>query len=150
MKSGFVRVANNMADPEPPPEPTPFPIKIVSEPAPPPPVVDNLDLPVVTGKRSDGFYSTWEKFLAVEPERAKAISRAVQEVQQERDNVEKSPGDGLQVQENAGRSWEQAAEECRAKVAAIVDECRRLNQKYRDAIFDLEANQYCLQALTGR
>ncbi|KYG49847.1 hypothetical protein M433DRAFT_139740 [Acidomyces richmondensis BFW] len=54
------------------------------------------------------------------------------------------------VVESAATSYKQAAAECRAKVNAIVDECQRLNQKYRDAIFDLETNPYCLQSLTGR
>lgn len=34
-----------------------------------------------------------------------------------------------------------AAEQCRRKVAQIVKECRRVNQKYRDPHFDLELDQ---------
>ena len=138
-----------MADPE-PPQPVPFPIKIVGEPPPPP----SDDGPMVSdpppGKRSDVFYEAWEKFLAIEPKRPKATSTMAQKVEEEKESVEKSPGDGLQVKENAASSWEQAAAECKAKVAAIVEECKRLNQKYRDAIFDLEMNPYCLQSLSGR
>lgn len=36
------------------------------------------------------------------------------------------------------QSYEAAAEQCRRKVAQIVKECRRVNQKYRDPHFDLE------------
>jgi len=35
-------------------------------------------------------------------------------------------------------SYDEAAAVCRAKVAKIVKECRRVNQKYRDPHFDLE------------
>lgn len=36
------------------------------------------------------------------------------------------------------QSYEEAAAKCRHKVAQIVKECRRVNQKYRDPHFDLE------------
>lgn len=39
---------------------------------------------------------------------------------------------------NTQNSYEEAAAVCRAKVAKIVKECRRVNQKYRDPHFDLE------------
>ena len=35
-------------------------------------------------------------------------------------------------------SYEQAAATCKAKVEKIVQDCRRLNQKYKDAHFDIE------------
>jgi hypothetical protein len=41
---------------------------------------------------------------------------------------------------NALASYEEAAESCRKKIAKIVKECRRLNQKYRDPHFDIEAD----------
>jgi hypothetical protein len=41
---------------------------------------------------------------------------------------------------NALASYEQAVDSCRNKVAKIVKECRRLNQKYRDPHFDIEAD----------
>lgn len=41
---------------------------------------------------------------------------------------------------NALASYEEAVESCRKKVAKIVKECRRLNQKYRDPHFDIEAD----------
>lgn len=47
---------------------------------------------------------------------------------------------GLIPGQSAIASYEQAAEECRKKVEKIVRECRRLNQKYRDPHFDIEAD----------
>lgn len=40
--------------------------------------------------------------------------------------------------ENAVASYEEAAAICKEKVAKIVRECRRVNQKYRDPHFDIE------------
>ena len=149
MRSGFISIKAPMADPE-PPQPVPFPIRIVNDSGPPP----SDDGPMVSdgpsGKRSDYFYEAWDKFLAIEPKRAKTVSRMPRKTEEEKVAVERSPGDGLQVKENAASSWEHAVAECKAKVAAIVEECKRLNQKYRDAIFDLESNPYCLQNLNGR
>jgi hypothetical protein len=48
---------------------------------------------------------------------------------------------------NALASYDQAVAACRAKVAKIVKECRRLNQKYRDPHFDIEADFKRSQAL---
>lgn len=140
-----------MADPD-PPQPMPFPIKIVND-SPPPPSEDDGGPAGDSGSssnRTDYFYGAWDKFLALEPKRAKRISTPARKIEEEKKEVADTPGDGKQVEENASLSWEQAAAECRAKVAAIVDECKRLNQKYRDALFDLEASPYCLQGLTGR
>ena len=39
---------------------------------------------------------------------------------------------------NAVASYEQAAATCKAKVEKIVQDCRRLNQKYKDPHFDIE------------
>jgi hypothetical protein len=63
MKSGFIRVPVDMADPEPqPPEPLPFPVRIVRDPVPPPPPPEDSDLPTgCTGKRNDDFYRAWDK-----------------------------------------------------------------------------------------
>ncbi|WPH00465.1 Hypothetical protein R9X50_00329400 [Acrodontium crateriforme] len=155
MRSGFVRVLPPLlADLDPPPEPVPIPIRIVADPAPPPASIAggegpaNQDPP--PGKRNDRFYGAWDKFLALEPRRAKKTSTPARKLEEEKKEIEKSEGDGLQVKEGAATSWEQAAHECRQKVAAIVEECKRLNQKYRDAVFDIETNQYCMQSLTGR
>jgi len=41
---------------------------------------------------------------------------------------------------NALHSYDAAREQCVAKVDKIVKECRRLNQKYRDPHFDIEAD----------
>ncbi|EFX03067.1 calpain-like protein [Grosmannia clavigera kw1407] len=51
-----------------------------------------------------------------------------------------------------GTSYEEAAAQCRAKVAHIVKECRRVNQRYYDPHFDLERDLHsgiddCLQGL---
>lgn len=155
MRSKFIRQSTaptSMDDPK-PPQPTPFPIRIVQD----PPRSDPGDSetqtppdPIATGKKpSDYFYPAWDKFLAIEPARAKKTSSILQKTVAEREAVAANNGEGLQVEENASTSWEQAAEECKRKVEAIVEECTRLNQKYRDAIFDLEANEYCLKSLAG-
>ena len=151
MKSGFVRFPSPMADPD-PPQPIPFPIRIVNDP-PSPPSEDGERIVIdsgPSGNRTDYFYAAWDKFLALEPKRAKRTSRSARRVDEEKKEIAETPGDGKKVEENAALSWEQAAVECKAKVAAIIDECKRLNQKYRDALFDLEASPYCLQGLTGR
>ena len=49
-------------------------------------------------------------------------------------------------------SYDDAAAKCRAKVDKIVHECRRINRKYRDRRFDLEADlklgrRDCLESL---
>lgn len=41
---------------------------------------------------------------------------------------------------NVQASYEEAAALCRAKVDKIVKECRRVNKKYRDPHFDIEAD----------
>ncbi|PNP42229.1 hypothetical protein TGAMA5MH_05911 [Trichoderma gamsii] len=51
-------------------------------------------------------------------------------------------------------SYETAAAMCRAKVEKIVQECRRVNKKYRDPHFDLEADlklvrRDCLESLSN-
>ncbi|KAJ9141785.1 Calpain-1 catalytic subunit [Pleurostoma richardsiae] len=78
----------------------------------------------------------WSKFATKAPGQAInliprdqfAVKAAVK-----RDN-EKYGGGGQMAQ----KSYEEAAALCRAKVAMIVQECRRVNQKYRDPHFDLE------------
>ncbi len=54
-----------------------------------------------------------------------------------------------------GTSYEAARALCEAKVAKIVKECRRINQKYRDPHFDLELDlkkhrRFCLESLDNR
>lgn len=138
-----------MAEPD-TPQPPPFPIRIVRDP--PPQIPDDAseaatELP---SKRSDYFYDAWDKFLAIEPHRAKCASHMAHKVESLKESVQQTPGDGLQVDEKASTSWEHAVKQCKAKVAAIVEECKRLNQKYRDVLFNLEASPYCLQSLGGR
>jgi hypothetical protein len=53
----------------------------------------------------------------------------------------------------AMRSYEKAKAECVAAVEKIASECQRVNQKYRDAHFDIEfdlkmGRRYCLNGLT--
>ncbi|KAF1817906.1 cysteine proteinase, partial [Dissoconium aciculare CBS 342.82] len=45
----------------------------------------------------------------------------------------------------AAKSYRQAADECKARVAAIVKECERLNQKYQDRSFDLDNDMDCMK-----
>jgi hypothetical protein len=161
MRSGYVTVRlptkKTMSDPS-SPGPTPIPIRIVrDDPDPLPPPPDDLDLGLPdlntpAKHRTDNFYPAWDKFLAIEPKRAKKIDPTARKLEAEKKTVEDSSpqGEGLKIEENASKSLEQASAECRAKVAAIVAECKRLNQKYRDAIFDLETNPFCLQSLHGR
>lgn len=150
MKSGFVTIRTGMAEPE-PPQPLPFPVRIIRDPRPPSsPEMLKMPPPERISPKTDYFYQTWDRVLSVQPKRAKRVSRAVQKITEEKAEVSSNlPAEGLQVEENASTSWEQAAAECRAKVAAIVDECKRLNQKYRDAIFNPEATQYCFNNLMG-
>ena len=50
---------------------------------------------------------------------------------------------------NALASYEEAKESCTKKVNKIVKECRRLNQKYRDPHFDIEADFKRSQLIAG-
>ena len=56
--------------------------------------------------------------------------------------------EGLASRENAATSFAEAAETCRQKVRAIVAECKRLNKKYTDPMFDLRS-PHSLVSLTG-
>lgn len=54
----------------------------------------------------------------------------------------------------AGKSYDQAAAECKHAVERIAKECRRVNHKYRDSHFDIEFDlkrnrRDCLDALGG-
>ncbi|RFU77601.1 calpain family cysteine protease [Trichoderma arundinaceum] len=75
----------------------------------------------------------------------------------------KAPGKARVARKNAKASssstttqasYETAAAMCRAKVEKIVKECRRVNKKYRDPHFDLEADlklcrRDCLESLSN-
>lgn len=146
MRSGLSLVKRPEADPE-PPAPTPFPIKIVADT--PPPCDDALPDARSTEKRSDTFYEAWDKFLSIEPKRAKKASQSARRVEEQNRNVEETPGAGLEFRQNAALSLQQATEACKAKVAAIVAECQRLNRKYVDYAFNLEGGPDTLQNLNG-
>ena len=50
---------------------------------------------------------------------------------------------GPAIAENVTLSYETAKKQCIAKVAKIVRECRRINEKYSDPYFDLEDKTDC-------
>ncbi|KAL9004653.1 MAG: hypothetical protein Q9188_002544 [Gyalolechia gomerana] len=61
---------------------------------------------------------------------------------------------GLIHGQATGRSYEQAAADCKAAVNSISKECRRVNLKYRDPHFDIESDlkrnrRDCLDSLEG-
>jgi hypothetical protein len=61
---------------------------------------------------------------------------------------------GAIEEENALEPHEEAVQRCKAKVEAIVAECRRVNCKYSDPDFDVEFDlrhdrRLCLDALVG-
>ncbi|QIW99603.1 hypothetical protein AMS68_005121 [Peltaster fructicola] len=128
-----------------PPSSQPFTVRIIQDEPPRPPSPP----PEPPKPRSDHFYPAWDKFLAVQTTRAKVASKPGKALQQEKKLIEEEQPQGLRNRENIAYSWEEAAAECREKVAAIVEECKRLNQKYKDALFDLERNAYCLNNLRG-
>ncbi|KAK4556221.1 hypothetical protein LTR86_006918 [Recurvomyces mirabilis] len=145
--SGFLPTLAPMAEPD-TPQPTPFPIRIVTE---PPPPADLIGLPRLdTSKKNDFFYEAWDRFLALEPKRAKKTSALAKKIVEEKRGIEQKSGEGLSTKQNAATSWQEAADDCKAKVAAIVDECERLNRKYVDHAFDLEGGPYCLVNLEGQ
>ncbi|CAG8978983.1 hypothetical protein HYALB_00011027 [Hymenoscyphus albidus] len=76
----------------------------------------------------------WAKFDSKTPGRASTIlpkNRFAKKVN------EKEP-EGEVESENAVSSYEEASKACKEKVAKIVKECKRINQKYRDHHFDIE------------
>jgi hypothetical protein len=95
-------------------------------------------------------FPAWDKFLAKQPKRATKASKAAKKIVEVKAAVAESSGDGLESEENAAKSYRQAADECKARVAAIVKECERLNQKYQDRSFDLDNDMDCMLALDGQ
>lgn len=130
-----------------PVQPIPFPVRLIHDFPLEPAKVHKTKQP--TEERSDHFYPAWDKFVTGQPTRSKVATKPGKELQQEKDLVEKKLPQGLRIRENAALSWQEAADACKKKVAAIGEECQRLNQKYRDALFDLECNDYCLRDLAG-
>lgn len=82
------------------------------------------------------------KIYSILPENVYAKTKAAQ-----------SPA-GLVHGQATGKSYEQAAADCRAAVNKIAKECRRVNLKYRDPHFDIEFDlkrnrRDCLDSLIG-
>ncbi|KAI0108077.1 cysteine proteinase [Daldinia grandis] len=74
----------------------------------------------------------WNKFTTKAPGKATTIIPHNEYAEKAAKRSTKAVGANTQT------SYEEAAAVCRAKVAKIVKECRRVNQKYRDPHFDLE------------
>lgn len=133
-----------------PQEPTPIPIKLIYDTAKPAKQQPKDEKRKgKKNKKDDYFYPAWESFLSGQSNCSTRSSHHVRELEAEKEKITQEQPDGLRIEENAASSWEQAATACTAKVTAIAQECRRLNQKYRDAIFDLEENEFCLKNLAG-
>ena len=75
--------------------------------------------------------------MARTPNRAASTSSLARRVEQTQKSATHD-GRGLNTRATSSRSYEEACSICKAKVAAIVDECQRLNQRYRDNLFDVE------------
>ncbi|KAI1372573.1 cysteine proteinase [Hypoxylon crocopeplum] len=74
----------------------------------------------------------WSKFTTKAPGKATTIIPHNEYAEKVARRSTKAVGTNTQT------SYEEAAAVCKAKVAKIVKECRRVNQKYRDPHFDLE------------
>ncbi|KAI1350961.1 hypothetical protein F5Y01DRAFT_284225 [Xylaria sp. FL0043] len=75
----------------------------------------------------------WTKFTTKAPGKATTVIPS-NEYAERAARRSKKAGEGTTTQ----ASYDEAAAVCKAKVAKIVKECRRVNQKYRDPHFDLE------------
>ncbi|KAL0465849.1 calpain-B [Neurospora intermedia] len=93
----------------------------------------------------------WTKFTAKVPGKPTTVLPKNEYAERlAKRNSAKEVGGGT----NAQASFEEAAAICRAKVEKIVQECRRVNQKYRDPHFDLEydlktGRRDCLESLSN-
>ncbi|KAI2605715.1 cysteine proteinase, partial [Hypoxylon fragiforme] len=74
----------------------------------------------------------WAKFTTKTPGKATTVIPHNEYAEKAAQRSTKAVGTNTQT------SYEEAASICKAKVAKIVKECRRVNQKYRDPHFDLE------------
>ncbi|KAI0446932.1 hypothetical protein F4803DRAFT_501696 [Xylaria telfairii] len=74
----------------------------------------------------------WAKFTTKAPGKATTVIPANEYAERAARRSNRAVGTTTQA------SYEEAAAVCKAKVAKIVKECRRVNQKYRDPHFDLE------------
>jgi hypothetical protein len=142
----------------PPPPPPPQPITI----GPAPPSPNGREGGPVGGRspesrrggsptpsKTDAFYKPWDRFTHRRA-RTKSqnagckSSKNVDTVPSLERDVEGRPGrvvveneDGVESREKAATSYEEAAAICKQKVEAIVRECKRLNQKFYDRMFNL-------------
>ncbi|TGJ88705.1 hypothetical protein E0Z10_g18 [Xylaria hypoxylon] len=74
----------------------------------------------------------WTKFTTKAPGKATTVIPSNEYAERVARRSSKAVGTTTQA------SYDEAAAVCKAKVAKIVKECRRVNQKYRDPHFDLE------------
>lgn len=97
--------------------------------------------PITRKPQNDDFYRPWDRFLAASSNRAPntpALGRRLEQTLKDASDED----NGLHTQESTAASYEQAKKECVEKVQAVVDECTRLNQKYRDRHFEVELAQH--------
>lgn len=114
---------------------TPFPIRLIHEKA---PRRAHSVLPVAK-PQNDDFYRFWDRFLATSSHpNTSALGRRIEQTL--KDTTDEN--NGLHTQESSAASYEKAKKECQEKVEAIVSECTRLNQKYRDRHFEVELAQH--------
>ncbi|KJZ70831.1 hypothetical protein HIM_09790 [Hirsutella minnesotensis 3608] len=106
----------------------------------------------------------WAKFNTTTPGKATTVLPQNQQlvdrvVRRNATPSSSSAADGTTETETVTRttqaSYDEAAAVCRAKVAKIIKECRRINKKYRDPHFDLESDlklgrRDCLESLANR
>ncbi|KAF2666817.1 cysteine proteinase [Microthyrium microscopicum] len=91
----------------------------------------------------------WSKFLSPTPSRATQIFPPSLYQNLLPANLH---ADGAATYCNAADSYEAAAQECRERVARVVRECKRTNEKFTDSEFDIEwdlryGEKYCLEGL---
>ena len=73
-------------------------------------------------RKNDNFYPAWDSFLATSPHRAtKTSAKALKTAQIQAATASDPLAPGLNVHEPVSTSYDQAASQCRAKVAAIVE-----------------------------
>lgn len=132
-------------------------IPVMKDPIPPPPEITLLPEKVgffqncsSSGDLSqpdDNFYASWDRFLAKSKNRTLTPSGLVKRVVKTEQDANKDEN-GLHTKSRSEKSYDDAKVECKARVRSIVEECRRLNQKYVDRDFDLMCNMRdCIQPL---
>ncbi|KAK4217151.1 hypothetical protein QBC37DRAFT_63096 [Rhypophila decipiens] len=101
-------------------------------------------------KRVDEF---WNKFTTKAPGKVTTVLPKNELAERlAKRKAAKQGASGAAEVGSAQASYDEAAASCRAKVEKIVQECRRVNQKYRDPHFDLEQDlktgrRDCLESL---